>query len=256
MPDTHYDTFADGIGVTTLESDRGPVEDIQENSPIAISGVAIPENTILQGGRGEEHFYAPQMAERAAEVLQQQIDDEETTVHIVKNFHELEGQAPADDIVGEVTAARYADGIGVTFTGEITDESLAQKIEMGYLDVSPAVARSLGDFDDTMQARGVEDVGGFRDIAVVGQGQPGAEVQVGSNPAIEALSRSATEMDNLEDEPDDGDDESNDTMSLDDATETIAEEFDVDAETVADHLETLGEDDEEVDENTILLIEE
>ena len=187
---TTYDTFADGIGITTLASDRGTVEGVQEDSPIAINGVALPEGTVLEGGQGVRHFYPPEMAERAADQLQQQLDDDEGTVHVVKNFHELEGQAPADDIIGEVTAVGYEQGVGVRFAGEITDVETAEKIQLGYLDVSPTVGRALGDErDPQMDARPVADVAGFRDIAIVGQGQPGADVAVGPNPAIEALAR-------------------------------------------------------------------
>jgi hypothetical protein len=187
---TTYDTFSDGIGITTLASDRGTVEGVQEDSPIAINGVALPEGTVLEGGQGVRHFYPPAMAERAADQLQQQLDDDEGTVHIVKNFHELEGQAPADDIIGEVTGVGYEQGVGVRFAGEITDVETAEKIQLGYLDVSPTVGRALGDeHDPQMEARPVADVAGFRDIAIVGQGQPGADVAVGPNPAIEALAR-------------------------------------------------------------------
>jgi hypothetical protein len=190
MSHTQYDTFSDGIGITTLASDRGTVEGVQEDSPIAINGVALPEGTVLEGGQGVRHFYPPEMAERAADQLQQQLDDDETTVHIVKNFHELEGQAPADDIIGEVTGVGYERGVGVRFAGEITDTETAEKIQLGYLDVSPTVGRALGDERDAqMDARPVADVAGFRDIAIVGQGQPGADVGVGANPAIEALAR-------------------------------------------------------------------
>lgn len=181
------DSFEHGIGV--LASDRGAVDEIQENSPIAVHGVLVPENTVLEGGQGTPFFFDPAMAEEAARVLSEQIDTD--TVHIVKNFHELEGQAPADDVVGEVTAAGYSEGVGVVFEGEVTDEELARKIDLGYLDVSPTVMRALGPLDETMEARTVEAVGGFRDVAVVAQGQPGAEVAVGPNPAVEALSRAA-----------------------------------------------------------------
>jgi hypothetical protein len=190
MTDPEYDTFTDGIGITTLASDRGTVEGVQEDSPIAINGVALPEGAVLEGGQGVRHFYPPEMAERAADQLQQQLDDDEGTVHIVKNFHELEGQAPADDIIGEVTGVGYEQGVGVRFAGEITDVETAEKIQLGYLDVSPTVGRALADERDAqMEARPVADIAGFRDIAIVGQGQPGADVAVGPNPAIEALAR-------------------------------------------------------------------
>jgi len=198
MTGQEYETFDRGIGITTLAA-RGTVEEIRESDPIEVSGVAIPENTVLQGGQGVEHFFPPDVARRAAEILQRQVDDDDTTVHIVKNFHETEGQASADDIIGEVTGAGYEKGVGVVFSGEIADEDTAEKIELGYLDVSPSVARELGPLDEQTQARAVDEVVGFRDIAVVGQGQRGADVDIGANPAIEALSRNAlSEVDTLQ----------------------------------------------------------
>ena len=264
MTQTEYDTFEHGIGTgitDPLRSERGAVGEIKENSPIAIHGVALPENTVLQGGQGVRHFYPPEMAQRAADILQQQLDADEGRVHIVKNFHELEGQATADDIIGEVTAVGYSEGVGVTFQGEITDETTAEKIDLGYLDVSPTVARALGEeMDPQLEARPVSDVGGFRDIAVVGQGQPGASVDVGTNPAIEALHRTIAFGDGPPDDGEgadgegaDGDtdaptetgadaesdtDADTDTMSLDDATQTLADEYDLDPDEVERRLTT------------------
>lgn len=240
---TQYDTFADGIGLTTLESPNGEVDSLNENTPIAVNGVAIPENTILEGGLGEPHFYSPQMAERAAEVLQSQIDDPETNVHIVKNFHETEGQAEADDIIGVVTGAGYSPGIGTVFEGEVMDEKTAQKINHGYLNISPSVARSLGQFDETMQARGVEEVAGFRDIATVGNGQPGAGVQTGPNPAVEALSRAA-----LSEETE------TDTMSLEEAKQTIADEYGLETDEIEARLTNEPDEPDEIPDGHVRLV--
>lgn len=251
MTQTQYDTFEDGIGLTTLESDRGAIDNVQEDSPIAVSGVVIPENTVLEGGLGEPHFYTPQLAERASEVLQRQIDDEETTVHIVKNFHDTEGQAAADDIIGEVTGAGYSKGIGTVFEGEVMDEDIAQKINLGYLDISPSVARSLGPLDETMNAREVDDVAGFRDIATVGSGQPGSDVQVGPNPAVEALSR-AMDFDTLDDDDESTPDDP-EPMSLDEAKEKLADEHDMDVSELETLLADGGEDD--TDDRVVRLVE-
>lgn len=78
---TETDTFSEGIGV--LASNKGAVSDIQENSPIAVSGVAIPENQILQGGQGVEHFFSPQKAQEAANVLSQQIDSGDIVLSLI-----------------------------------------------------------------------------------------------------------------------------------------------------------------------------
>lgn len=337
----NYETFKGGIGITTLASDRGAIDNIQEDSPIKISGVALPENQIVKGGKGVEHFYGPEKAEEAAQALQDQIEDD--IVHLVKSFHDLEGQANADQVIGEITSAGYSPGVGVVFEGETVDEETAQKINNGYLDVSPSVARSLGEFDETMQARGVDRVTGFRDIAVVARGQPGADVEIGSNPAVEALSRSLDiEMDTLQDtksvagvsfqgtregkldeseidenfgdhalygdgenkedysywvvdadgylrkgnlesawslgcrgqcpgtdehrsnlmdladefeDPPEFAQEETETMSLDDAKETIADEYDIDVETLDERLSESDSGGEDLDENVVKLVE-
>lgn len=258
MTTTPYDTFERGIGITTLASERGTVDSIRESSPIAINGVALPEDTVLEGGQGVRHYYTPEMAKRAAEVLQSQLDDDDQRVHIVKNFHELEGQAAADDIVGEVTSVGYSKGVGVVFGGEVTDQDLAEKIALGYLDVSPTVARALGgEMDPQMEARPVTDVAGFRDIAVVGQGQPGAEVDVGPNPAIEALARDR--LDAMSDGGD-GSGGDDDPMSYDDAAETVAEQFGIDVETLEERLQNDGNDDgddgDDLPDDVVILVED
>lgn len=253
MSNTETDTFEYGIGVTTLEASRGSVDSIQEDSPIAINGVAIPENAVLRGGQGVEHFYPPEMAQEAASVLQEQIDDPDATVHLVKNFHELDGQAPADDIIGEVTAAGYEQGVGVRFGAETTDEETAQKINNGYLDVSPTVARGLGELDEQMQARRVTEVAGFRDVAVVGRGQDGTDVAVGPNPAVEALARAVFDDADGETDPDELE-----TMSLNEAKATLADEYGVDVADVEAQLDQLADDDGGSgtdDERTVRLVE-
>lgn len=242
---TETDTFESGIGV--LASDRGAVSDLQEESPIAVSGVAIPENQILQGGQGVEHFFSPQKAQEAAQVLSNQIGSGDI-VHLVKNFHDVDGQATADDVIGEVTSAGYQKGVGVVFQGEITDEDIANKINLGYLDVSPSIMRSLGGLDETMQAREVDEVAGFRDIAVVARGQPGAEVNVGPNPAVEALSRNLMETDTLE-EPEDPEEPEEPEMSFEDALKEVAEEYELEVNELEDKLT------ESENENVVKLIE-
>jgi len=327
---TELDTFENGIGLGTLENTQA-MGNVPDEDAISINGVAIPENTILKGGREIEHFYPPAMAEKAARALEEQIESGET-VHLVSGFHDLDGMADAEQVIGEITKAGYSPGVGTVFEGETIDKEIAQKINNGYVNISPSISRGLGELDEQMQARKVNEVGGFRDIAVVARGQDGAKVEVGNNPAIEALSREI-QIDTLKqvagvefegtatgklDEaelPTEGfeshylypgetksessypvvDADGNlrkgnvesawqlgargdidaeehdrklkqlaqefesvpewatesDTMSLDDAKETIAEEYGIDTETLE---ERLSESDEE-DENTVVLIE-
>lgn len=245
MSQAHHDTFEHGIGVLAAGN---TISEIQENDPIEVNGVALPVNTVVQGGQGDRHFYPPEILEQAAGLLE--------GANIVKNFHELEGQAPADDVIGEVTDAAFSEGVGLVYQGEILDEDIAQRVAQGYLDVSPTVARALGEFDENRDARRVSEVATFRDLAVVQQGQPGADIEIGSNPAVEALRRDvlANTFDEKTDEVD--------TMSLEDAKETLAEEYEVAVDELDEHLDSLSEDetdetDDEAgpDEDTVVLVE-
>lgn len=168
-------------GIATLSADA--IDQFNDNSPWKVSGVAIPVNTIVNGGQNVSHFFPPETLEDAGDLLE--------GVNIVKNFHDLEGQANADQVIGEVTNAGFQKGVGLVFEGEITDVDIAEKISHGFLDVSPSPARRLGEFDDDMGAQEVAQLTGFRDIAVVANGQPGAKVEMGPNPAVEALSMDA-----------------------------------------------------------------
>lgn len=236
------DTFERGIGIAVCSNDE-PIDDIDGETAINIHGLLIPENTVLSGGQEIEFFFPPNMAQRAAEVLDAQIQDD--IVHVVKNFHELEGQADADDIVGKVTGATYEQGRGVIWQGEITDEELANKIDRGYLEVSPSIARSLGGLDDQMQAREVGEVAAFRDVAIVGRGQDGVEVNVGTNPAIDALSRSALDGN----EPAESGVERYDSMSTNELITAIADEYDASLREVEDALETLTQTENDADDS-------
>ena len=186
MSTTQIDTFQESpIGLLSGTQAEPPS---RIKDPISVSGIAIPENTVVQGGADERHFFDETSLEELARQVNAQI--EEGVVHIVKNFHEREGQAEADDVIGKLNGVRHAPGVGLLFNGEVTDETIAENIAHGYLEVSPSVFRELGEFDEQRDARAVTETAGFRDLAVVARGQPGVEVAVGSNPSVEALSRS------------------------------------------------------------------
>lgn len=168
-------------GIATLSADA--VEDFNSEAPYEVSGVALPVNTVVNGGQNTDHYYPEEVLQDAAELLEGQ--------QIVKNFHELEGQASADQVIGKIKDAGFEKGVGLVFSGEMVDEDTAAKVAQNYLEVSPTVARQLGEYDDSMGAQKVERVSGFRDLAVVANGQPGASIEPGSNPAVTALSMDA-----------------------------------------------------------------
>lgn len=258
MTQTQRDTFERGIGVLAAGN---TTSEIQGNNPVAVTGVALPANTVVEGGQGERHYFPDEVLADAAEML--------VGANIVKNFHELDGQAPADDVIGEVTDAAFSEGVGLVYEGELLDDDIAQRVAQGYLDVSPTVARSLGAYDDARDARQVDAIAGFRDLAIVQQGQPGAGIEIGENPAVAALQRDvlsrAFDGGDAGDGPDGGDagdgadeDDDTDTMSLDDAKETLAEEYEVDVDDLDEHLDSLGDDDggDPSDDRTVVLVDE
>jgi len=176
MPTTPH--IQSGIAVLADASDT-----FDDDAPWTVHGVAMPEGEVTVGKSGTPTYWPPGVLQEATGLL--------VGKSIVKNFHDdtLE-QAPADDVIGQVTADGYADGIGLVFEGEITDREIAQKIAAGYLDVSPRVARTLGAFDEQREARVAESVDGFLDIAVVDVGAfQGNEIEMGPNPAVAALSQ-------------------------------------------------------------------
>jgi hypothetical protein len=181
-------------GLATLSAD--PKDNFPENSPWSVNGVAIPVNQVVNGGQGVDHFFPEESLEGKGELLEGK--------PIVVDFHELDGQADASNVIGEVTSAGFQKGVGLVFEGEIVDPDIAGKIKHGYLDVSPTPARSLGEFDESMGAQRVERLADFRDLAVVANGQPGAKVEMGTNPAVEALAFDALSnpFDTLQDDLD------------------------------------------------------
>jgi hypothetical protein len=226
MSHAQHDTFESGIGVLAAGN---TTSEIQENDPIEVNGVALPVNTVVQGGQGDRHFYPPEVLEQAAGLLE--------GANIVKNFHEIEGQAPADDVIGEVTDAAFSEGVGLVYQGEILDEAIAQRVAQGYLDVSPTVARALGAYDEDRDARRVDRVEAFRDLAVVQQGQPGAEIDVGPNPAVAALQRDVLSR-AFDGGAGDQTDTDTNTMSLDEAKQTLAEEHGIEVDELEARLTT------------------
>lgn len=179
MTDSERDTYENGIGIlSTLETDT-----LDTNDPVTVSGVALPSDTVVNGGRGIDHYYPPDVLRDAVGELDGK--------PLVKNFHGLDGQADADDVIGKVTATDYQPGVGLVYEAEVSDREILEKIDNDFLEVSPSVARKLGETDDEKGAQQVETVAAFRDLAVVANGQPGANIEAGSNPAITALSRDA-----------------------------------------------------------------
>jgi hypothetical protein len=172
-------------GYAALQTDSDDV-------PVQVSGVAIGENDVTRGGSGKETLWPRETLEDAAEGLigQPLATDTDHTADDPK------AQTPVEAIAGEVTWAGYKPGVGVLYEAEVDDESLAQKIENGRLEVSPLVSRELEALEDGDADYKATNINRWRDLALVAQGAaPSNEITVGGNPmkaealhaAVEAL---------------------------------------------------------------------
>lgn len=149
-----------------------------------VNGVALSEDAITVGKSGQRRLWPADAIRRAADQLEGR--------PIVKNFHDLEGSADADDVIGRITEAGYQDGLGLVFQGEISDRSIAEKVGNDFLEVSAVPGIGAESYDPDRDAHVVEEITGFRDVAVVPDGADrGNDIALGERPAIAALSREA-----------------------------------------------------------------
>lgn len=148
-----------------------------------IRGVAIGAGDVTTGQSGVETRWPAGVLEDTAEAL---AGDE---AKVVKGpggeqgpHWEMDEQVPADQIVGSVSFD-FREGIGLTYEGEIVDESLAQKIDAGLVDVSPDMWRRLDEQHGDGPAE-VSEIVGIPRLTVVDQGAgPSATVEVAGGQA-------------------------------------------------------------------------
>lgn len=181
MTDNTHDVFESGIAVLTDATTTTP-------DGSTVSGVAIGEDDVTNGLSGQSTRWPADVLRDASDLLE--------GIPIVKDHPGVEkdgdaltvdAQAPIDAKVGEVTDARYQDGVGLLWKGVVADDSIAEKIEAGLAQVSPVVARSLGDPDDD-GVRDVQEVKAFRDLGVVSKGAaPSNNVEAGDGAMATAL---------------------------------------------------------------------
>lgn len=180
MTENDYDAIESGIAV------------LSEHDPAVVHGVAIGEGDVTMGMSGKRTVWPRDALTDAADKL--------AGKPLVRNHpgtesssEGLQASPPSiDDVIGEVTDAKYRDGVGILFEAEVDDESVAQKIDRGRVDVSPVMARELGEFDDELEAHTVDRIHDFRDLGVVSEGAaPSNNVQTGPMAALSAEALSA-----------------------------------------------------------------
>jgi len=169
-------------GYAALAVDSG---DVPTEDSTLVSGVAIGENDITIGGSGKQTLWPKETLKEAADALEGQPLATDTD-HTAEN---PKAQTPVEAIAGEVVNAGYVDGVGVVFEAELDDESLADKVRNGRLEVSPLVSRDLEPLENGEAAFKATNINRWRDLALVANGAaPSNEITVGENPlTAEAL---------------------------------------------------------------------
>lgn len=155
--------------------------DPEADDPLTVHGVALGEG-IAHGTNDDGNtptYYPADVLEDAAALLEgRKLTDG-------SNHDDLESKHPPNDaIVGDVLNAKHEPGVGVVFEGQVHREPERSLVEQGRMDVSPAVFRSVGGFDDDLGGKPAERIGHWRDVAVLSDGgSPDATINPGPAPA-------------------------------------------------------------------------
>ena len=158
--------------------------DVASQDTFVVHGVALGEGDVTIGGSGKQTLWPRETLEEAAEGLKGQplATDQNHTADDPK------AQTPVEAIAGEVTWAGYKPGVGVVYEAEVDDESLAEKIQNGRLEVSPLVSRNLEPLEDEKADFKATEITRWRDLALVANGaSPSNEIAPGEAPTAEAL---------------------------------------------------------------------
>ena len=157
-----------------------PADASFDDGPFTVHGVA-QASEVTRGVSGQPRFWPP-------DVLADATDDLVGTPIVDPDDHsELDaGQPHPDIIIGEVTEAAFDDErAALVYEGEIDDPDRARQIARGRVDVSPSVALRAGDEDPERDAERVDDVLGYRDLAIVADGaHASASIHPGTAEAL------------------------------------------------------------------------
>lgn len=160
--------------ITAGRGDALLADDLEVGAPWTIHGVALGPEDVTIGSSGLKKLWPADELRRAASSLEGKplVRDHLNTV---------------DGVVGEVTKADYRENVGVVYEAELTDESLAEKIQHGLLEVSARMRHApVSDLEEEDDALVVEDIE-FLNLSLVSQGaSPSNEVDVGAATALQA----------------------------------------------------------------------
>lgn len=139
-------------------SASGFVSEESEDGLAPIHGVAIGSNDVTLGsGSRERKLWLPEVLEDAAHTLRGK--------QIVVDHENRSSR----EVVGEVTDAKFEEGVGVIYEGVLDDEELARKIGYGWLEVSPRIIHSP-EMDEIGEVKVPQVIRKFDNLSIVSRG--------------------------------------------------------------------------------------
>lgn len=144
--------------------------DAADDDPPTVRIVPIPEGERTVGASGEPTVWDRDPLETAVE---QGAFDGATIVKGEggQNPHfPMDEQVPPENILGRVDEWDYEPGVGPVGRTQLADDDIADRIDLGLLDVSPDMLRQLGDYDEERDGRQVDEILSVPRITVLERG--------------------------------------------------------------------------------------
>lgn len=159
-------------------------DDTNEGGLHAIHGVCLGINDVTVGAlSGTKKLWTPEVLEDAADTLR----GKEIVVD-----HENKSSL---SVIGEVLESKFEEGTGVVYKGVIDNSELAQKIDHGWLSVSPRIIHSE-EMEEEGDVKIPQSIRKFDNLSVVNRGaSPSATVRLGEPEELQAELENAFEED-------------------------------------------------------------
>jgi len=159
-------------------------DDKTDDGLFRVTGVALGSNDVTRGAlSGSKKLWTPEVLEEAADTLR----GKEIVVD-----HENRSSL---SVIGEVLESKFEEGKGVVYKGVIDNSELAQKIEHGWLSVSPRIIHSE-EMEEEGDLKIPQSIRKFDNLSVVNRGaSSSATVQLGEPEELQAELESTFEED-------------------------------------------------------------
>jgi len=151
-----------------------------DSPPYTIHGVALGADDVTHGSSGVKKLWPSDELQKAAETLQ-------GTNLVVDHNNSASG------VVGQVTKSGYKGGVGVIYQAELYEDSLAEKIKNGLLEVSiRGYHIDVDDMDETDDGIKIVENIDFDNLSIVPKGAaPSNTLELGEHAELSAAELAA-----------------------------------------------------------------